>query len=666
MGSPPICGGTLLGFWVFLLFSVIFCYGSADQFEVVGVVECADCSESRIKASPAFSGLGVTIDCKLANGEFKTRAVGDVSNEGKFKVSLPEEMVKDGYQLKEECFAQLHSASAAPCPDAQSGLEASKIVLKAKTIGKKNVFGPIANLKFSSLTCTSALWWSFYKHPPLPKLPLPFPKAYPPPWKKFGHVYKKPLPPSIPIYKKPLPSPVHKKLLPPKVLIHKKPLPPKVLKPNKPFPPPSPVYKKPFPPSLLPPHVPIYKKPLLPPTPIYNKPNPPPFYKWSIHKPIPPVYKLLPPIPPLYKKPCPPILKPPHYLPKLPPKLFPFPNFCYGNADQVQVVGIVECADCSESHIKASQAFSGLGVTIDCKLANGEFKTRAFGVVSNEGKFKVSLPEEMVKDGYQLKEECFAQLHSASAAPCSDAQSGLKASKIVLKAKTIGKKNDFGPIENLKFSSLTCTSALWWSFYKHPPLPKLPLPFPKAYPPPWKKFGHVYKKPLPPSIPIYKKPLPSPVHKKLLPPKVLIHKKPLPPKVLKPNKPFPPPSPVYKKPFPPSLLPPHVPIYKKPLLPPTPIYNKPNPPPFYKWSIHKIIPPVYKLLPPIPPLYKKPCPPILKPPHYLPKLPPKHFPLPNDQLLEFSMYKQFQMKTMENKDPSIHFIFCSTGLIFFP
>ncbi|XP_034680903.1 proline-rich protein 4-like [Vitis riparia] len=377
MGSPPICEGTLLGFWVFLLFSVIFCYGNADQFEVVGVVECADCSESRIKASQAFSGLGVTIDCKLANGEFKTRVVGDVSNEGKFKVSLPEEMVKDGYQLKEECFAQLHSASAAPCFDAQSGLEASKIVWKAKTIGKKNVFGPIANLKFSSLTCTSALWWSFYKHPPLPKLPLPFPKAYPPPWKKFGHVYKKPLPPSIPIYKKPLPSPVHKKLLPPKVLIHKKPLPPKVLKPNKPFPPPSPVYKKPFPPSvpvfkkpipppvpvykrlppppapvyqkrlpppvpvfkkpcpppvpiakkLLPPHVPIYKKPLLPPTPIYNKPNPPPFYKWSIHKPIPPVYKLLPPIPPLYKKPCPPILKPPHYLPKLPPKHFPLPKF---------------------------------------------------------------------------------------------------------------------------------------------------------------------------------------------------------------------------------------------------------------------------------------------------------------------------------------------------
>ena len=30
----------------------------------------------------------------------------------------------------------------------------------------------------------------------------------------------------------------------------------------------------------------------------------------------------------------------------------------------------------------------------------------------------------------------------------------------------------------------------------------------------------------------------------------------------------------------------------------------------------------------------------------------------SDQLLEFSMYKQFQMKTMENKDPSIHFIFC--------
>ena len=57
MGSLHICEGSHLGFWVFLLFSVSFCYGNADQVQVVGIVECADCSESHIKASQAFSGM---------------------------------------------------------------------------------------------------------------------------------------------------------------------------------------------------------------------------------------------------------------------------------------------------------------------------------------------------------------------------------------------------------------------------------------------------------------------------------------------------------------------------------------------------------------------------------------------------------------------------------
>ena len=61
------------------------------------------------------AGLRVTIDCKLENGHLKTRGVGKLDEEGKFKVSIYQKIVKDG-KLNEECYAQLHSASAAPCP----------------------------------------------------------------------------------------------------------------------------------------------------------------------------------------------------------------------------------------------------------------------------------------------------------------------------------------------------------------------------------------------------------------------------------------------------------------------------------------------------------------------------------------------------------------------
>ncbi|XP_050265382.1 proline-rich protein 4-like [Quercus robur] len=71
--------------------------------------------------------LRVTIDCKPENGHLKTREVGKLDEEGKFKVSIHRKIVKDG-KLNEECYAQLHSASAAPCP-AHNGLESSKVVL---------------------------------------------------------------------------------------------------------------------------------------------------------------------------------------------------------------------------------------------------------------------------------------------------------------------------------------------------------------------------------------------------------------------------------------------------------------------------------------------------------------------------------------------------------
>jgi hypothetical protein len=231
----------------------------------------------------------VTIDCKPANGHFKTRAAGELDEEGKFEVSLPQEIVEDG-KLKEECYAQLHSASALPCP-AHDGLQSSKVIFKSKANGK-HTFGLAGKLKFSPVTCTSAFFWPYYKHPPLPKLP-PFHKSHPvlpksplPPLKGFGHpfpfppkvfppIYKKPfppLPPKVfpPIYKKPFP-PIYKKSPPPPTTVYEKSPPPPVPVYEKSPPPPTPVYKK-----SPPPPVPVYKKPLPPPVPIYKKPLPPP------------------------------------------------------------------------------------------------------------------------------------------------------------------------------------------------------------------------------------------------------------------------------------------------------------------------------------------------------------------------------------------------------
>ncbi|KAK7817721.1 proline-rich protein 4 [Quercus suber] len=104
------------------------------SLSVYSLVACADCEQSNIKTKHAFTGLQVTIDCKPENGHFKTRGVGKLDEEGKFKVSIHCKIVKDG-KLNKECYAQLHSASAAPCP-AHNGLESTKVVFKSKAKGK--------------------------------------------------------------------------------------------------------------------------------------------------------------------------------------------------------------------------------------------------------------------------------------------------------------------------------------------------------------------------------------------------------------------------------------------------------------------------------------------------------------------------------------------------
>ncbi|GAY66979.1 hypothetical protein CUMW_253100 [Citrus unshiu] len=171
----PISGEALVCLLVALLFAVNFCHGSDSKtVEVVGSAECADCALSNIKPSEAFSGLRVTIDCKQENGNggFKTRGTGELDVKGEFKVSLPEEIVEDG-ELKEDCYAQLHSASGTPCP-AYGGLESSKLVLKVKT-NEKHTFGLAKNkkLKFSPPICASST--AAYTRPSPIRPPVPTP-----------------------------------------------------------------------------------------------------------------------------------------------------------------------------------------------------------------------------------------------------------------------------------------------------------------------------------------------------------------------------------------------------------------------------------------------------------------------------------------------------------
>ncbi|KAF7810805.1 proline-rich protein 4-like [Senna tora] len=327
-------GAVKFCFLVCVLFVVSsdICYGTEQQVhrtaEVVGIAECADCSQNDIKTIHAFSGLGVTIECKTENGHFKTRGGGELDDKGNFKITVPHEIVKNG-ELKEECYAQLHSASSAPCA-AHDGLENSKIVVfNSKTSDQdhhKLTLKPFGTIKFSSVTCTSAFLWPFFNYPPLPKLP-PLTKFHHPlipklPPLHFGHHFPFPhhkifppfppkiLPPPTPTYEKPPCPPTVPVYTPPPTPIYEKPPPVPVYTP-----PPTPIYEKPPPvPVYTPPPVPIYKKP--PPTPIYQKPPPVPIYK----KP-PPVPVYTPPPVPIYKKPPPLPLPPPvpEYKPPCPP-----------------------------------------------------------------------------------------------------------------------------------------------------------------------------------------------------------------------------------------------------------------------------------------------------------------------------------------------------------
>ncbi|KAK4802810.1 hypothetical protein SAY86_001013 [Trapa natans] len=365
-----------------LLYLSSYCYGEdktvAPVVEVVGSSECSECHKANVEPSKAFQGLRVTIDCKTASGEINRRGVGGLDKQGKFKVALGHDLVQDG-NLKEECYAQLHSASSEPCPVLDT-FDSTKVVFRSTEQGKHTFGLAGGKLKFSPETCNAAFFLPYFKHPPLPSFP-PFPKGHPwfkplpkdHPWFKHFTFPPLPLPPPVPgyqppvikkppvykppVYKPPVihKPPVVKKPCPPPTPIHKAPplppvpvyKPPPVIKKPPLYKPPvikkppvykPPIIKKPCPPPkheapVLPPPVPVYKPPIMkkpcpPPTPKHEAPVPPPpvpVYKPPvIKKPCPPIFKVpLPPPIPVYKKPLPPL--PPVYLPPPVPIYKPLP-----------------------------------------------------------------------------------------------------------------------------------------------------------------------------------------------------------------------------------------------------------------------------------------------------------------------------------------------------
>ncbi|KAK1283147.1 hypothetical protein QJS10_CPB21g00159 [Acorus calamus] len=105
---------------------------AAVTVTVAGVGKCTDCAKKDVMRGDAFKGLRVAVICKNSKGgEYKTSAVAALSNNGEFSVELPSELLgnDNGGGLKEECFAELRSASRKPCPSS-NGIESSKIVRK--------------------------------------------------------------------------------------------------------------------------------------------------------------------------------------------------------------------------------------------------------------------------------------------------------------------------------------------------------------------------------------------------------------------------------------------------------------------------------------------------------------------------------------------------------
>ncbi|XP_062205211.1 proline-rich protein 4-like [Phragmites australis] len=111
-----MAGRMLIGVCAMLM--VIAVANAGGGAVVVGLARCADCTRKNMKAEAAFMGLQVAIKCKNNNGEYESKAIGELQSSGAFSVPIAAELPGA------DCHAQLHSAAGTPCP----GQQPSKIV----------------------------------------------------------------------------------------------------------------------------------------------------------------------------------------------------------------------------------------------------------------------------------------------------------------------------------------------------------------------------------------------------------------------------------------------------------------------------------------------------------------------------------------------------------
>ncbi|KAJ1295866.1 hypothetical protein BS78_01G255600 [Paspalum vaginatum] len=287
MGALP--RGLLAGICAILLAAVLAHAAVLETTAsmVVGLAKCADCTRKNMKAEAAFNGLQVAVKCKNADGVFETKAHGEVDKSGAFSVPLAADLLREDGELKQDCFAQLYSASNQPCP----GQEPSWIVRPTGGDDGKRTFVAVAGkMHYSSKDCASAfLCDPFHKKHMLHfhKKPIVIP-----------HMHKKP----VPEHKPPTPVPVYHSPVPE----HKPPTP-------------VPVYHSPVPEYKPPTPVPVYHPTPLPthkpPTPEYSHPTPTPIY----HPPADQKIQNPETDPEKFKKLLPFIKKNPFFFPKFPP-----------------------------------------------------------------------------------------------------------------------------------------------------------------------------------------------------------------------------------------------------------------------------------------------------------------------------------------------------------
>ena len=153
------------------------------------------------------SGLQVAVKCKNADGVFVTKALGEVDKSCAFSVPLAADLLREDGELKQDCFAQLHSAANQPCP----GQDPSWIVGPTSDSQydddkmKKTFVAVAGKVHYPSKECASAfLCYHFFKKHLLHKKPIVI----------IPHIHKKPLPEykppttttPVPMYHSPVPE----------------------------------------------------------------------------------------------------------------------------------------------------------------------------------------------------------------------------------------------------------------------------------------------------------------------------------------------------------------------------------------------------------------------------------------------------------------------------